>query len=341
MRRRLAAALLAGGAAALAATQAGAWGASGHRWIAVAAVSALPADLPAFLRTAGARLTIGELAREPDRSKGSGQPHDADSDPGHYVDIDDAGHVFDADGPAIADLPRSRADYDLALGKAGIDPFKAGWLPYSIEDGYQQLVKDFTYWRIEDALLKRTGQPAAQRAWLAADFKERQQLTIRDLGVWAHYVGDASQPMHVSIHYNGWGKDYPNPHGYTLDPIHGPFEGAYVHDNLSEAAVRGAMAPIAACGPAIQACTADYLMKTQSTVEPLYQLWAAGGFKPGDPRGRAFALARVAAGADMLRDLTVKAWNASATGSIGRPPLYVRDVLAGKPAPFEALYGDD
>jgi hypothetical protein len=28
------------------------------------------------------------------------------------------------------------------------------------------------------------------------------------LGIWSHYGGDASQPLHVSIHYNGWG-DYP------------------------------------------------------------------------------------------------------------------------------------
>ncbi len=334
-------ALFAAGAALAIATQAGAWGASGHRWIGVAAMRALPADLPAFLRTPAAMQQVGELAREPDRSKGAGQPHDADRDPGHYVDIDDQGHVFSADGPAIAELPKSRSNYDVALAKAGIDPFKAGWLPYSIEDGYAQLAKDFTYWRIETALLKRHDLPAVQRAWIAADLQLRQMLTLRDLGVWAHYVGDGSQPMHASIHYNGWGRDYPNPHDYTLDPIHGPFEGPFVQANLTQVQVKAAMHPVAACGPTIQACTADYLLKTQSTVAPLYQLWGAGGFQPGDARGKAFALERVAAGADELRDLVVKAWNASATGSIGRPPTYVRDVEAGRPVAFEVLYGDD
>ena len=340
MTARPAAALAAGLLALAAATSAHAWGASGHRWIGRAAIRALPADLPAFLRTARAADEVGELAREPDRSKGAGQPHDADSDPGHYVDIDDAGHIFNAQGPALADLPRGRDEYDLALGRAGIDPSKAGWLPYSIEDGYEQLVKDFTYWRIETALLARKSLPVKERSWYAADLHLREALLIRDLGVWAHYVGDGSQPMHASIHFNGWG-DYPNPLSHTQDHIHGPFEGSFVHDELGEAAVAGAMTPIAACGPTIQACTSAYLQATQARTEPLYALWDAGGFKPGDRRGRAFALERVAAGASELRDLVVKAWNASANGFIGRPPLFVRDVVAGAPVPFEALYGDD
>ena len=341
MSRRLTA-ILCAGAALAAATQAGAWGASGHRWIGAAAMRGLPADLPAFLRTPAAARQVGELAREPDRWKGSGQPHDADLDPGHFVDIDDEGHIFDAQGPALADLPRDHADYDLALGKAGIDPQHAGYLPYNIEDGYEQLVKDFAYWRIEDTLLRRSDLPAAQRTWIVADFAERQQLLLRDVGVWAHYVGDASQPMHVSIHYNGWG-DYPNPHGYTTDHVHGPFEGPYVQQNLSEAAVRGAMRPLAPCAGSIQACTVAYLQATQASVEPFYQLWGTAGFTAHDPCDVAFTLERVAAGASELRDLIVKAWNASDEASLGRPPtsLSVRDVLSGRPVPFELLYGDD
>ena len=340
--RRLASALLAGLAGAAVATAAGAWGASGHRWIGQAAMATLPADLPAFLRTPAARELVGELAREPDRSKGSGQPHDADRDPGHFVDIDDEGHIFNAQGPALADLPRNHAEYDLALGKAGIDPQHAGYLPYNIADGYEQLVKDFTYWRIEDALLKRGDLPVDQRRYITSDLAERQQLVLRDLGVWAHYVGDGSQPMHASIHYNGWGE-YPNPHGYTLDHVHGPFEGPYVQQNLSEAAVQGAMRPLSTCTAPIQACTATYLQATQATVEPFYQLWGQAGFKPHDPRDMAFTLERVAAGATELRDLVVKAWNASDEGVIGRPPMSVsvRDALSGRPVPFELLYGDD
>jgi hypothetical protein len=42
-----------------------------------------------------------------------------------------------------------------------------------------------------------------------------------------HYVADAAQPLHNSIHHDGWsGAD---PRGYTRDPqIHGRFEWQYV-----------------------------------------------------------------------------------------------------------------
>ena len=67
--------------AVLAAPQAWGWGATGHRLIGEAAVLALPADVPAFLRSPETVQQIGELAREPDRSKGSGKPHDPTATP--------------------------------------------------------------------------------------------------------------------------------------------------------------------------------------------------------------------------------------------------------------------
>jgi hypothetical protein len=57
-----------------------------------------------------------------------------------------------------------------------------------------------------------TATTPEERAWFEADRRLREKLTIRDIGIWSHYVGDASQPMHVSVHFNGWG-DYPNPNG--------------------------------------------------------------------------------------------------------------------------------
>jgi len=42
----------------------------------------------------------------------------------------------------------------------------------------------------------------------------REKITLHDIGIWSHYVGDASQPLHVSVHLNGWGN-FPNPNGYS------------------------------------------------------------------------------------------------------------------------------
>ena len=66
----------------------------------------LPTDMPAFLHTPDAIEIVGEMAREPDRFKGSGLTHDSGRDPGHFTDVDDNGKVLG--GPAL-DSPAAHA----------------------------------------------------------------------------------------------------------------------------------------------------------------------------------------------------------------------------------------
>lgn len=321
----------------LTAGQAGAWGSTGHRLISRLGVLTLPADLPGFLKDPVVLDQIGELGREPDRSRSSGQPHDADLDPGHFIDLTDDGKVLG--GLSLDDMPANKDAYSVALHAAGGSMQKSGFLYYTILDGYQQLAKDFAYWRL-DVMGEKRATDAKQRAWYAADRKERELIIIRDLGYWSHFVGDASMPMHVSVHYNGWG-DYPNPNNYTQERIHGPFEGAFVHDHLTEAGVRAAMPPSATCAGPIAACTVAYFRSSQAKAEPLYALWTQGGFKDGDARGVAFANERVAAGAAALRDFVIRAWKDSSDQTIGRPGVKVSAIEAGAPVPFGDMYGDD
>ena len=321
--------------AGLPATRAFAWAETGHRMIGRLGVESLPEEIPAFLRTPQAVAQIGELAREPDRSKGSGQPHDADLDPGHFVDVDDQGRILG--GPLLADLPGTRASYEKALQAAGTDSWKAGYLPYSIIEGWQQLVKDFAMWRVE-RIGEATAPKPEDRAWFASDRRLRETLILRDLGVWSHYVGDASQPLHVSIHYNGWG-DSPNPFGFTQEKIHAPFEGEFVHQNVKLEAVRAAMPPPAECNASIKTCVSEYLEATYAQVVPVYRYWGQGDFQSRDPAAIDFTTARIAAGAAALRDLTVKAWRASADAQVGYPPISVRSVEGGQAPPIGSLYG--
>jgi hypothetical protein len=314
-----------------------AWGATGHRMVGVLAAQALPADLPAFLHQPLAVETIGEFAREPDRSKASGKVHDSMRDPAHFTDVDDNGKVLG--GPALAALPPTRAEFEIALRAVDTDSSHAGYLPYAIVDGWQQLSKDFAYWRVLTAAIPRE-RDAGHKAWMERDLARRETLILHDLGVWAHFVGDGSQPMHVSVHYNGWG-DYPNPNGYTQERVHGPFEGAFVRQYVGPEAVRAAMAPPNPCAAPIEACTAQYLAATLASVEPFYALQKAGGFAGGDARGRAFAAARLAAAADELRDLTVAAWAASAQASVGYPAVTVEQVVKGGVDPYDVLFGED
>jgi len=63
-----------------------AWGATGHEWISGIAIEKLPDSVPAFVHTPEAAAEIAVLGRELDRFKGAGRTHDAERDPGHYVD---------------------------------------------------------------------------------------------------------------------------------------------------------------------------------------------------------------------------------------------------------------
>jgi hypothetical protein len=68
-----------------------AWGATGHEWVSGIAIEKLPDTIPNFVRTPEAAAEIAVMGRELDRSKGAGKAHDAERDPGHYVDLADDG----------------------------------------------------------------------------------------------------------------------------------------------------------------------------------------------------------------------------------------------------------
>lgn len=318
-----------------------AWGNTGHRLIGVAAVRALPEELPAFLRTPAAAADIGELAREPDRWKGGGQPHDRERDTAHFVDMDDNGFIMSAAGPSIDALPRLKSEYDAALTKAGLDVNDAGYLPYAIWDGYQNLVRDFAYWRVLNAQEARETDPT-KKAWYRVDRERREALILRDMGVLGHYIGDGSQPHHTTIHYNGWDRNTPNPEGFTTSrQTHSLFEGAFTAKVARLDVIEGAMAAPQLDGFDLRARVPAYLRTTLGQVTPFYRLEKAGGFGDGDARGATFTIARLAAAASELRDFYILAWRDSADDNIGWPAVKVAEVEAGTADPWLAMYGED
>ncbi len=147
------------------------WGATGHELVSGIGAELLPDELPAFVRTPDAIADIAVFGRELDRSKGAGDPHDKERDAGHFVGLDDAGLV--AGLLALDALPATREAYDSAL-RAGskATQYSAGYLPLAIVDGWQQLVKDFAYWRAA-SVGARTALDPADRAWFEADRASR------------------------------------------------------------------------------------------------------------------------------------------------------------------------
>ncbi len=267
-----------------------AWGATGHEWISGIAIEKLPDGVPAFVRTPEAAFEIALMGRELDRSKGAGATHDRERDPGHYMNLADDGSVMGV--LPIGKLPTTREAYDTQLRAKGFTQYQPGYLPYAIIDGWQQIRKDFAYWRA-DVKGAETATDPEERAWFEADRKLREKLTLRDIGVWSHYVGDATQPMHVSVHFNGWG-DYPNPNDYTQSKsTHAHFEGEFVRHNADRAAVAAGVSGYVDCKCSIEEKTRLLILSSLAQIEPLYQLEKGGGFHKGDPRGIAFVDGRL------------------------------------------------
>jgi hypothetical protein len=317
--------------------EAGAWGATGHRLVSAIGVAHLPSEVPAFVRSAEARAMVRELGAELDRSKGAGRTHDAERDPGHHVILNGQASVMGI--VSLDALPVTREEYDTALRAHGKTQYVAGYLPYSIVDGWQQLRKDFALWRAA-VVGGASAVDAADRAWFEADRKLRETLILRDIGVWSHYIGDASQPLHVSMHSNGWYG--PNPKGYsTSRGIHADFEGEFVKRFVPADRVTAAVRPYQDCACPIEERTRRYLRATHSMVERLYELEATGAFKGADAAGVDFAAQRLAAGASELRDMIVDAWRASADATVGYPPVSVRDIESKALVPTKTMFVGD
>ncbi len=309
-----------------------AWGYIGHKTIGEVATRNFPAEIPAFLRGPEAAARTGILSQEPDTSRNAGQPHDYDLDPGHFIDVMDDFTILG--GPKLSALPNGRRDYDTALRAVGFEQYKAGFLPYNIMEGYQQLVKDFALLRAYQASVKNAAKfklGAADRRVLARLLSVRRMLTQRDLGTWAHFVEDASQPMHASIHYDGWG-DGPNPQGFTTERgIHSKFESAFVNTNIIEADVESRMRPYRHCETSLQACVQENFIATAALVAKPYAFEKAGALDIATPEAKDFAAARLADGASTLRDMVVDAWRASREVSLGyKVKTPVTDYEAGK-----------
>jgi hypothetical protein len=259
------------------------------------AATYLPKDVPAFLRNGNALDTMEYLGPEPDRWRNRAEAElNAAQAPEHFIDLEYA--------DLLGELPKKRYDYVRALTKAQVShpdiemtPEKVGLQPYVTEEVWQRL---------------KVGMREYRHLLAAGEDTKPAETAILYYAAWlGHYVADGSQPMHVSIQYNGWVG--PNPNGYTTEhKIHSLFESTFVSANVKPADV----APlVAASQPKLLddewTDYLSYLRHSATLVEKTYQLEKAGGFAgAGTPEGKAFTDERLAAGAIELRDMIYTAW---------------------------------
>jgi hypothetical protein len=256
------------------------------------ATTALPSAMPAFFRGAADQLVY--LDSEPDRWRNFElREMDQAWSYDHYVDLENV-----PDG--ALDTP-DRFEFLKALYDAGLEKPErdGGFLPYRIIEVYQRVVTEWRMWRSEDDTQKKQ--------WIEARI-------LNDAGILGHYVTDASQPHHTTIHFNGWSAGAPNPEGFSNDrSFHSRFESAFVEAHVTQADVDGQAgrgSPASVAGAARAAVWA-YIEESHSHVVQLYRLDRDIGFDPSAPlkaETRDFAASRLAAGADMLADLWWSAW---------------------------------
>ena len=272
------------------------WGSDGHRMINRLAAAKLPGDTPEFLRSAYAQDAMEYYGPEPDRWKSQAEAElSAAGSPEHYIDLEWADLIG---GP----LPRRRYDFVRALAVAqkahpdlALSPEKVGLQPWAATEWYE---------RVKAAMREYRGLKAAGK-----ETKPVEAEIVFCAGILGHYVGDASNPLHTTIQYNGWTGA--NPNGYTTEHrIHGQMESDFVAANVNPYKDVAPLIPEKAT--VLNDFFDDYvayIRRSNKLVEKSYQLEKAGGFTgAGSAESRAFVDERLAAGATELRDVIYTAW---------------------------------
>jgi hypothetical protein len=252
----------------------------------------LPNEMPAFVRQAVDQL--GYLNNEPDRWRDKVESNidkaqDSASAADHFIDLELV--------PENATRAMNRYEFAAEMIKAGKGPTKAGFLPFRIIELWQRVRINFRLWRAE--------RGAQKRQWI-------EQRIINDAGILGHFVADAANPHHSTIHYNGW--DGSNPKGYTVFSrdrgIHFRFEDEYVGAQIKLNDVMPLVSDKAEIIGNARGAIWRYLRESNAQVEQLYVLDKKVPFGKDNvsPEHKKFTAARLAAGAQMLRDLWWTAW---------------------------------
>jgi hypothetical protein len=312
------------------------WDYAGHRMVNQLALASLPADFPDFVRAPAAAERIAFLAGEPDRWKNVSDlamRHSGGSWSDHFMDVEQIALA----GLDIATLPSLRYQFAVAFaaGRAAnvsrfprIDPARnadhtrewPGFAPWAIAEYYAKLKSAFSYLRA----FEEHGTPE--------EVANAKANAIYVMGLMGHFVGDVSQPLHTTDHYNGWVG--PNPNGYTTsNTIHSWIDGGFIRKvgvKLSDLTPRLKPARVLPVDPRADnrdplfVAVLDYHLAQHRMVEPLYRLEKAGKLNPdtGDiAEGRAMIEGQLLKGGEMLGTLWLSAFRHAG------PDVYLRNEL--------------
>lgn len=313
--RRLLAAL----AVCACASVAGAWDCYGHRLIASLAleITANSPKAPSWMKEPSVLAQIADQACTPDRWRSTkmGQITHINN-PDHYLDLED----LSAYSLSLESVPPLRNEFIkamvLAKEKAG-DKFEGrppkqgdfaktdewpGFLPHAILEQYGKVVAS-----LKTVLtLEQLNDPSR-----ADQLAMARSSVLYNMGILAHFVGDAAQPLHTTKHHHGWKGE--NPNGYTTEySIHAYIDGGVIKtQKITAEEVRPrikAEVPVTSQDPWGEVL--PYIQRSHDHVEPLYQIYKRKGFVEAE--GKQFIEERLADAAGMLGALYKAALEAAA-----------------------------
>jgi hypothetical protein len=284
-----------------------AWGVRAPPAINRVAVRTIPDDGPTFLKAH--EDWIAYLSVIPDAWRRPSEPF--------LKMLEDPNHGWFKEQFAFMgdDIPRSRYEFVLKLYDeqrrlaAKGDPAAAltnvrwtGTMAYAAVEGYERMLQGMRHYRD----LKSKNE----------DTRFVEMEVAYYMGWTGHYTADGAQPLHDTIHHDGW--QGANPKGYTTNPrIHGQFESQFVDAMKLEGSnfqpQVGAARVLADPFTAIVA----HLDEAGTHTEQIYQLEKVGALAdPANADVRALIIRQTARGAALLRDLAYTAWVRS-----GEPPV--------------------
>jgi hypothetical protein len=292
-----------------ASSQLDAWGVRAHNWINRVAVRTIPDDGPVFLRAH--EDWIAYLSIIPDTWRRPSEP---------FVKmLEDPNHGwFKEQFAFMKEIPRSRYEFVLKLydeqrrlaaagdkAAAMTNVRWTGTMAYAAVEGYERMLTGMRRYRD----MKAKGE----------DTKFVELEIAYAMGWTGHYTGDGAQPLHDTVHHDGWQGD--NPKGYTTNPrVHGLFESQFVDAmKLEGGDVQPKVGAARVLADPFIAILA-HLDEAGSHTEQVYQLEKSGALAdPANAEARALVIQQTARGAALLRDLAYTAWVRSGEAPVMDP----------------------
>lgn len=319
-----------------------AWDYEGHRTVNLLALASLPTNFPAALRDAAAQERVGFLAGEADRWRNTtDRPLRHFNGLDHYFDVE---YLADYYGMTMANLSPFRYEFTAqmaAVRAKSPEKFPAdekdtdrtkyapGFLPWAIIENYAKLKSGFSYLKVYEEM----GTPE--------EVAQARQNILYVMGVMGHYVGDATQPLHTTKHFNGWVGA--NPKGYaTNKTFHSWIDGGYLRKvgGLKDAELRAKLrpaAPLTLDGAAVRDAeevfklVMRFVAEQHKLVEPLYEMNKDGRLSGNGEQGmEGFPILsnQIRLAAQLLGDLWLTAYQSAPVDNFLKNQLATRKLQA-------------